>query len=1326
MYSSALTLTAGCTVKAVAHLGGSAPSNIVEAVFERLERSGAPVITAPEIFYEEATISVSAASGAKIFYTIDGSDPEVKLLEGVSVGGNLYEAPFGLTSPAIIKAVALEEGKAVSMTTTAEVKQARRTPKPVFDMPAEFEGETEIVIEAFVAKIFYTLGSETQPEVKVSEVDGSISVADGTLEYTAPIVTQSTTVIKAVAVGQGLRVSEVAQGIATKRGQTQAPTISGDNPFVGEAEVVLEAPLTARILYTLDGSNPVWELDADGFATPKDGSTTLKYDRNGTLKITDRTIVKAVAHEKGKTVSELVSITFVPADASQVPRISGRTPFASSTEVTLVADNGARLFYTTDGSDPVIAGNWYNPRLVGQTKEYTAPVVVRETSVVKAVAWEKMLSVSPVVEMEFCKFEKCEIPEIIGATPFETSTEVSITAPDGSEVYYSIDGKEPTASLDDSGVITGGPLHYEGPFKISADAVVKAIAVSAQQLPSDVVFKEFVKLEKTLQPVIAAPDLFGDEAVVEIRIPEGAVVRYTLDGSEPDENSSLYGEALIVANPCEIRARAWKEGCQPSDVAVQVMRQMDCSESVVISGTSPFVHDMTVTMTAAPQAKIYYSTDGVTPIVKVIGADKVEISDNTLLYTEPVRIDADAVFIAVALEGSKRASEPVERAFQRAVVSTKPVIEGITPFLESTIVTITAAQGADIYFTLDGTEPTQSSFHYTEPFRLNYSALVKAIAKQPEHDFSEVAESRFEKEELSKRPVVEAPAIFGDEVHVRIVGTGAVWYTLDGTDPVPGISERYEDELVLTEPFTIKAVAQSEGKLVSETVEHIGRQMDRTAGVTISGNAHFENASEVSLEAGGATIWYTLDGTMPTVRIIDDGEPQVGENCILYTEPFEIESSLTVSAVAVEAGKRASLASQQAFERMDKSSEPSISGTTPFDSQTLVTITAQSGAQIYFTVDGTRPQPSSNSTILYSEPLLLTTTTLVRAIAVEENKAASRVAEMLFERMEVSGKPEIEVSAFFGDEADVVITAASGARIFYTVDGTMPDVSATEYTGPFLIASSAVIRAVALEEGKILSVVAERETTQMERTPDPEIEVEEWNDGSFRVNVTAVAGAEVYYSVGQPAQLTLRNQDDLVVGSSTQVYRQPVKVEAGTSIYVVAFKPYSRPSEIVSAVMPERESALAPVIEGDNLFEETTVVSMTAEDGLRIFYTLDGRDPEVVRGQNDEPVAADTSTKEYYVPFEISESMTVKAIATAAGIAVSPMAVKEFVKSEISGIGYLSDDDESVKVGPGRIYGPVGMKVYDAWGRLCPHEGLRPGVYIVVSGGQRFKVMVKS
>ena len=57
-----------------------------------------------------------------------------------------------------------------------------------------------------------------------------------------------------------------------------------------------------------------------------------------------------------------------------------------------------------------------------------------------------------------------------------------------------------------------------------------------------------------------------------------------------------------------------------------------------------------------------------------------------------------------------------------------PTISGKTAFSDSTTVSLSGPDGADIYYTLDGSTPTSESTMYTEEFGLSETTTVKAVA----------------------------------------------------------------------------------------------------------------------------------------------------------------------------------------------------------------------------------------------------------------------------------------------------------------------------------------------------------------------------------------------------------------------------------------------------------------------------------------------------------------------------------------------------------------------------------------------------------------------
>ena len=105
--------------------------------------------------------------------------------------------------------------------------------------------------------------------------------------------------------------------------------------------------------------------------------------------------------------------------------------------------------------------------------------------------------------------------------------------------------------------------------------------------------------------------------------------------------------------------------------------------------------------------------------------------------------DASEVTFTAVSNQVRATKIEVSVAASGEVVIAKPSISGEEYFLETTEVTLEAAEG-DIYYTIDGTEPTSASTKYEAPFTLDASAIVKAVAVKDGKE-SAVVEKAFEK-----------------------------------------------------------------------------------------------------------------------------------------------------------------------------------------------------------------------------------------------------------------------------------------------------------------------------------------------------------------------------------------------------------------------------------------------------------------------------------------------------------------------------------------------------------------------------------------------------
>lgn len=230
-----------------------------------------------------------------------------------------------------------------------------------------------------------------------------------------------------------------------------------------------------------------------------------------------------------------------------------------STTVTIsCASDGAKIYYTTDGTEPTQNSTPYKKfRISGKT-------------VVKAIAVIEGLPTSKVVTAEYA-LGQCPDPVISttdGEAFYHKGNQVSI-AYDCEEgvVHYTTDGSEPTKE---------SPV-YEGPFTTDESMIVKAKAFSDNYFDSAVVTATLTREWETVAtPVIAAAESFtGAKTKVEISCAtEGATIRYTLNGSDPNSHAKKYTGPFYVTEGCTIKAYAVLDDYTNSEIASKTITKV--------------------------------------------------------------------------------------------------------------------------------------------------------------------------------------------------------------------------------------------------------------------------------------------------------------------------------------------------------------------------------------------------------------------------------------------------------------------------------------------------------------------------------------------------------------------------------------------------------------------------------------------------------------------------------------------------------------------------------------------------------------------------------
>ena len=371
---SILKKVAGVAVAAVLALGMFGCSNGID--YPVKETVATPTFSVESGAVNSGTsVTISCATeGAKIYYTTDGTEPTAESTE--------YTAAISVTPPMTLKAIAVKDGMNSSAVASASYTIKGTVATPTFSVAeGAVNSGTSVTISCATegAKIYYT-------------TDDSDPTASST-EYKAAISVMEAVTLKAIAIKDGMNSSAVASASYTIKGTVATPTFSVAEGAVNSGTSVTISCATegAKIYYTTDDSDP----------------TASSTEYKAAISVMEAVTLKAIAIKDGMNDSAVASASYTIKGTVATPTFSVASGAVNSgTTVTITCSTeGAKIYYTTDGSDPT-----------AESTEYTAAISVTPPMTLKAIAVKSGMNDSAVASASYTikpDYSKCVVGDFI-------------------------------------------------------------------------------------------------------------------------------------------------------------------------------------------------------------------------------------------------------------------------------------------------------------------------------------------------------------------------------------------------------------------------------------------------------------------------------------------------------------------------------------------------------------------------------------------------------------------------------------------------------------------------------------------------------------------------------------------------------------------------------------------------------------------------------------------------------------------------------------------------------------------------------------------------
>ncbi len=592
----------------------------------------------------------------------------------------------------------------------------------------------------------------------------------------------------------------------------------------------------------------------------------------------------------------------------------------------------------------------------------------------------------------------------------------------------------------------GEPLRYLGPIPLRRDASLRYYAVDRHGNRSpDQLAAYSVRIDNTPPVTTVNPPggRFFNPVAVSLSTEEGAVIRYTTDGSEPTAASPAFEAPLPLDQPTTLRFCATDAAGNCEEVRTE-------QYEIIIDNTKPYTlvepaggvfnRPLTVKLTVTkPNSRIHLTTDGSKPTAK------------SPLYQAPVTMARSGVlrFFAVDEPGNV---EPLRE--ERYIIDTVPPSVSASPRggagNRPLTVALSSSEAGGIRWSLEGDADGNSPL-YQGPVRVERSGTLTFFAVDSAGNKSALGREEYVIDTVPPVTAAKPPGgTFGGKIRVKLESSepADIYYTLDGSDPTTA-SPKYQGALAIDKPLIIAFFAVDRvGNREPVRREKYGLDMTPPRTIADPAGGAFEKGITVTLRADqpGAVIRYTLDGKDP-----DDRSP-------VYSSPLAIsrETPLKFFAVAESGGRE-----QVRLERYTFDTTAPITVIDPapgtYDQPISVSLKNNKGADIFVKVGNAEFAP-------YSGPFVLQSGGKVSYYSrdVAGNSEAVRTAEYLVDS-EAPSTLIYPAPGEYNPPIALELLTEEGAKVHYTLDGTEPSLASPVYSGGLALRDGFTVKFFAVD-----------------------------------------------------------------------------------------------------------------------------------------------------------------------------------------------------------------------------------------------------------------------